>query len=119
MDWSIGYTFEQANLEVNYTRAGAMSISELSLVAKPTILIPSPHVAEDHQTKNALSLVDRNAAIMIKDSEVVDALEGQISSVLENKGATKAMCAELRKAARPEACKVIVDEIEKLISDKS
>ena len=101
------------------SRAGAMSISELSLVAKPTILIPSPHVAEDHQTKNALSLVDRNAAIMIKDSEVVDALEGQISSVLENEGATKAMCAELRKAARPEACKVIVDEIEKLISDKS
>jgi len=87
------------------SRAGAMSISELSLVAKPTILIPSPHVAEDHQTKNALSLVDRNAAIMIKDSEVVDTLEGQISSVLENEDSTKAMCSELKKAARPEGRK--------------
>ena len=55
---------------------------------------------------------------MIKDSEVVDALEGQISRVLENKDITQAMCTELRKAARPKACKVIVDEIEKLVSDQ-
>ena len=51
------------------SRAGALSISELTLVGKPSILVPSPNVSEDHQTKNAMSLVDKSAAILIKDHQ--------------------------------------------------
>ena len=98
------------------SRAGAMSISELALVAKPTILIPSPHVAEDHQTKNALSLVDRDAALMIKDSEVVGVLGELIRTILSDSTKTKSMCKALRDAARPEACSRIVDELETLLN---
>ena len=101
------------------SRAGAMSISELALVAKPTILIPSPHVAEDHQTKNALSLVDRDAAQMIVDSEVQQKLGIAVQDLLSDESKTKAMCAALRKAAQPEACSKIVDEIELLLKSKS
>ena len=96
-----------------------MSISELALVAKPTILIPSPHVAEDHQTKNALSLVDRYAAQMIVDSEVQQKLGNAVQDLLSDESKTKAMCEALRKAAQPEACSKIVDEIELLLKSKS
>ena len=101
------------------SRAGAMSISELALVAKPTILIPSPHVAEDHQTKNALSLADRDAAQMIVDSEVQQKLGIVVQELLYDEAKTKAMCEDLRKAAQPEACSKIVDEIELLLKSKS
>ena len=100
------------------SRAGAMSISELSLVAKPTILIPSPHVAEDHQTKNALSLVDRDAAIMLSDSDVVSKLGSTINETLGNSDKTSAMCKALRSCARPKACTTIVDEIESLLNSR-
>lgn len=100
------------------SRAGAMSISELSLVAKPTILIPSPHVAEDHQTKNALSLVDRDAAIMVSDTDVVSKLGSAINSTLGSSDKTSAMCKALRSCARPEACTTIVDEIESLLNSR-
>ena len=100
------------------SRAGAMSISELSLVAKPTILIPSPHVAEDHQTKNALSLVDRDAAIMLSDSDVVSKLGSTINETLGNSDKISAMCKALRSCARPKACTTIVDEIESLLNSR-
>ena len=58
------------------SRAGASSISELCLLGKPAILVPSPNVAEDHQTKNALALVDKQAALYVKDDEAVDKLIG-------------------------------------------
>tara|TARA_B100000427_G_scaffold206168_1_gene171623 strand:- start:521 stop:1669 length:1149 start_codon:yes stop_codon:yes gene_type:complete len=108
--------YSSANLIAS--RAGAMSISELALVVKPTILIPSPHVAEDHQTKNALSLVDRDAALMLKDSEVVVKLGDTISSLLKNSKKTESMCNALRGASRPDACSKIVDEIEFLLSSE-
>ena len=101
------------------SRAGAMSISELALVAKPTILIPSPHVAEDHQTKNALSLVNRDAAQMIVDSEVQQKLGITVQDLLSDEAKRKAMCEVLRKTAQPEACSKIVDEIELLLKSKS
>jgi len=100
------------------SRAGAMSISELVLVAKPTILIPSPHVSEDHQTKNALSLVERGAALMIKDSEVKVSLGSTIDSIIDDSSKTKSMCKALRDSARPEACSEIVDQIESLLNSK-
>ena len=98
------------------SRAGAMSISELALVAKPTILIPSPHVSEDHQTKNAMSLVERDAAIMLSDKDVVNELGSVLTSLLDGEEKSKNMCTALRDSAKADACKLIVDEVEKLVS---
>ena len=97
------------------SRAGAMSISELALVAKPTLLIPSPNVAEDHQTKNAKSLVDRGAAILIKDCDVVQGLKDHIEDLLKDENTRQEMEINLKKAARPNASYQIVDEVEKLL----
>jgi UDP-N-acetylglucosamine--N-acetylmuramyl-(pentapeptide) pyrophosphoryl-undecaprenol N-acetylglucosamine transferase len=93
-----------------------MSISELALVAKPTILIPSPHVSEDHQTKNALSLVKRGASILVKDCDVVEQLRVEIESLLLDKGTCDAMVTALKTASRPNASVIIVDEVEKLLN---
>jgi UDP-N-acetylglucosamine--N-acetylmuramyl-(pentapeptide) pyrophosphoryl-undecaprenol N-acetylglucosamine transferase len=97
------------------SRAGAMSISELALVAKPTLLIPSPNVAEDHQTKNAKSLVDRGAAILIKDCDVVNSLKDHIEDLLKDETMRQEMEINLKNAARPNASYQIVDEVEKLL----
>ncbi len=97
------------------SRAGAMSISELALVAKPTLLIPSPNVAEDHQTKNAKSLVDRGAAILIQDCDVVNRLKDHIEELLKDETTRKKMEINLKNAARPNASYQIVDEVEKLL----
>ena len=97
------------------SRAGAMSISELALVAKPTLLIPSPNVAEDHQTKNAKSLVNRGAAILIKDCDVVQGLKNHIENLLKDETMRQEMTINLKKAARPNASYQIVDEVEKLL----
>jgi UDP-N-acetylglucosamine--N-acetylmuramyl-(pentapeptide) pyrophosphoryl-undecaprenol N-acetylglucosamine transferase len=93
-----------------------MSISELALVAKPTILIPSPHVSEDHQTKNAMSLVKRGASILVKDRDVVEQLRMEIESLLLDKETCNAMVTALKTASRPNASVVIVDEVEKLLN---
>ena len=92
-----------------------MSISELALVAKPTILIPSPHVSEDHQTKNALSLVERGAAILVTDKEVESSLREKIETLLNDVEGRAKMQVALRSAARPHASIEIVDVIEKLL----
>ena len=107
--------FTYSSAEIIASRAGAMSISELALVAKPTILIPSPHVTEDHQTKNAMSLVERGAAVLVKDNEVVKSLEAEIDSILANTEQCVNMQNQLREAAKPEASRVIVNHVEELI----
>tara|TARA_B110000444_G_scaffold260604_1_gene308250 strand:- start:4011 stop:5162 length:1152 start_codon:yes stop_codon:yes gene_type:complete len=104
-----------ASSDIIASRAGAMSISELAIIAKPTLLIPSPHVTEDHQTKNALSLVERGAAVLIDDVEVVMKLREEIESLLQNDTLCSSMSAALKSAAKPEACMKIVDEIESLL----
>ena len=105
-----------ASADIIASRAGAMSISELALVAKPTILIPSPHVSEDHQTKNALSLVKRGASILVEDRDVVEKLRGKIESLLLDKETCDVMVTALKTASRPNASVVIVDEVEKLLN---
>jgi UDP-N-acetylglucosamine--N-acetylmuramyl-(pentapeptide) pyrophosphoryl-undecaprenol N-acetylglucosamine transferase len=105
-----------AAADIIASRAGAMSISELALVAKPTLLIPSPHVSEDHQKKNALSLVERGASVFIEDHEVVDKLRIEIESLLSDKKTCKEMEIALKAASRPDASIRIVDEIEKLLN---
>ena len=76
------YAYAIADLVIS--RAGASSISELCLLAKPTILIPSPNVAEDHQTQNALALVRKDAAIMIRDVESKEKLIPEAIQLIQN-----------------------------------
>ena len=96
------------------SRAGAMSIAELALIGKPTILVPSPVVAEDHQTKNAQSLSDRGGAVLLRDTEVIEGLEAEISSLLGDEHRQQTLTQHLRSAARPQAAQDVVDALEKL-----
>jgi UDP-N-acetylmuramate--alanine ligase len=97
------------------SRAGAGSISELCLLGKAVILVPSPNVAEDHQTKNAQALVRQQAAILIPDGEAVEKLIPETLKVIRNDTLLKQLSANIRKRALPEAADKIVDEIERLL----
>lgn len=92
-------------------RAGALTISELSLVGKPSILIPSPNVAEDHQTKNAKALSDEDAAILIHDSEANERLITEAIRLLNNSETQERLSNNLKKFAKPDARDMIADEI--------
>ncbi|MFD1314438.1 undecaprenyldiphospho-muramoylpentapeptide beta-N-acetylglucosaminyltransferase [Namhaeicola litoreus] len=96
------------------SRAGAGTISELCIVGKPVIFIPSPNVAEDHQTKNALALVKEEAAIMLKESEL-EGFNQTLTSLIDDKKLQEQLSENIKKLALPNATKTIVDEIEKLI----
>jgi UDP-N-acetylglucosamine--N-acetylmuramyl-(pentapeptide) pyrophosphoryl-undecaprenol N-acetylglucosamine transferase len=97
------------------SRAGASSVSELSIVGKPVIFIPSPNVAEDHQTKNAKSIVDKNGAILITESELDEKFETIFSDLVSNENLQKQLSDNIKKLAKVNATKDIVDEIVKLI----
>ena len=93
------------------SRAGAMSIAELALVGKPTLLVPSPHVAEDHQTKNALSVVNRGGAILLKDGDVVDQLGQAVTQLLQDAEANATMANAMKATARPDAAAAVAREV--------
>jgi UDP-N-acetylglucosamine--N-acetylmuramyl-(pentapeptide) pyrophosphoryl-undecaprenol N-acetylglucosamine transferase len=97
------------------SRAGASSVSELCLVGKPVIFIPSPNVAEDHQTKNARAIVDKKGAIIIKESELDSSFEPIFSNLISNENLQKELSENIKKLAKPNATKDIVEEIVKLI----
>ena len=97
------------------SRAGASSVSELSIVGKPIIFIPSPNVAEDHQTKNAKSIVDKNGALLIKESELDENFSSVFSDLVANENLQKQLSENIKKLAKINATKDIVDEIVKLI----
>lgn len=97
------------------SRAGASSVSELCLVGKPVIFIPSPNVAEDHQTKNAKAIVDKNGAVLIKESELDFTFEPIFSNLIFNENLQKELSENIKKLAKPNATKDIVEEIVKLI----
>ncbi len=101
--------------DVIISRAGAGSVSELCLVGKPVIFIPSPNVAEDHQTKNASALVAENAAIMMKESELDGSFENGFAQLMESEEMQKNLGQNIKKLAMPKATEHIVDEIEKLL----
>ncbi len=103
-----------AAADIIISRAGALSISELCLVGKPAILVPSPHVAEDHQTKNARALVDRQAALLVQDYYARDYLVSDTIQLLNNSLQQKELAANIHQLARPKATESIVREIEKL-----
>ena len=102
--------------DIIISRAGASTISELCLVAKPVILIPSPNVAEDHQTKNAQALVAKKAAIMISDNQAINVLGKQIEELLDKQGKQKELADNLHSLAITNSSELIVDEVLKLIN---
>jgi UDP-N-acetylglucosamine--N-acetylmuramyl-(pentapeptide) pyrophosphoryl-undecaprenol N-acetylglucosamine transferase len=97
------------------SRAGALSISELCLIGKPVILVPSPNVSEDHQTKNAMALVDNNAAVMVKDVDAREDLVVDAIKLLRNKNKMEELGINIKKMAFPNATEQIVQEIIKII----
>ncbi|WP_312078698.1 undecaprenyldiphospho-muramoylpentapeptide beta-N-acetylglucosaminyltransferase [Chryseobacterium sp.] len=101
--------------DVIVSRAGAIAISELTVAQKPVILVPFPFAAEDHQTKNAMTLVEKNAARMVKDSEMKDKFWSTLSEICENESLRKEMSVNMKYFAKPNAAREIVDEIFKMI----
>ena len=101
--------------DIIISRAGALSVSELCLVGKPVIFIPSPNVAEDHQTKNALSIVKQQAAILIKEADLDADFETKFSDLIQSKELQLKLSENIKKLAKPNATKAIVEEIEKLL----
>jgi UDP-N-acetylglucosamine--N-acetylmuramyl-(pentapeptide) pyrophosphoryl-undecaprenol N-acetylglucosamine transferase len=108
-----------AAADIIISRAGASSVSELCIVGKPTLFIPSPNVAEDHQTKNAKAIVDEGGAIMLKESELDNKFQHTISEVLDSEDIQTKLSERIKKIALPNATSDIVDEIEKLIENKA
>ncbi|TYZ07639.1 undecaprenyldiphospho-muramoylpentapeptide beta-N-acetylglucosaminyltransferase [Hymenobacter lutimineralis] len=102
--------------DVVISRAGALSVSELCLTGKPCVLVPSPNVAEDHQTKNARALVDQDAALLVSDAEAPTRLYEAALALLGQPDRQQQLSANIRRLAHPEATGAIVDELEKLIS---
>ena len=96
--------------DVIVSRAGAGTISELCLVGKPVILVPSPNVAEDHQTRNALALVKKEAAILIKDDTIGSQLFEEAFGLLNNPARMESLGKNIKKLALPNATSQIVDE---------
>ena len=101
--------------DVIISRAGASSVSELCVVGKPVIFVPSPNVAEDHQTKNAQAIADEKAAILIKETELKDNFQKIFLEIFNDKQKRKILSENIKALAKPNATKQIVDEIIKII----
>jgi UDP-N-acetylglucosamine--N-acetylmuramyl-(pentapeptide) pyrophosphoryl-undecaprenol N-acetylglucosamine transferase len=108
------HAYAMADLVV--CRAGAISLSELAIAKKPVILIPSPNVAEDHQTKNALSLTEKDAAILIRDDEAMEELIPSVKRLFADQAKMKQLADNISKMAKPDATENIVKEIIELIN---
>ena len=107
--------FAYAAADVIISRAGALSVSELCLIKKASILIPSPNVSEDHQTKNAMALVKKDATILIKDDEARGQLVQCAKDLLHNEAEIQKLQKNIGALARPKAADAIANEIMKLI----
>lgn len=104
-----------AAADVVISRSGALAVSELCIAAKPCILVPSPNVAEDHQTKNAMALVEKESAVMVADKDARNQLVDEALKLLFDEHRAKKLSENIATLARPSATEDIVDEIEKLI----
>ena len=100
--------------DVVISRAGAISVSELCLVHKPTILVPSPNVAEDHQTKNAMALVSKEAAVLVKDVEAKEKLIPAFLELIDDEGKCDLLRKNIAELGKPNATVSIVNELEKI-----
>lgn len=104
-----------AAADVVISRAGAISVSELCLVKKPVILVPSPNVAEDHQTKNAMALVNKDAALLVKDVEAREKLIPAVLELLNDDAKCSELSENIEGMGKPNATSDIVDTIESII----
>lgn len=104
-----------AAADIILSRSGAGTVSELCLVGKPVIFMPSPNVAEDHQTKNALALVQKDAALLYKESQSNAEFETMFEDLMRSQELQKVLGSNIKKLALPKATEHIVDEIEKLL----
>ncbi len=104
--------------DVVVSRAGASSVSELALVEKPAILVPSPNVAEDHQSKNAMALVSKNAALLVKDSEAKEKLVDVALDLVSNEEKKRQLKENISKLALKDSAKRIAEEIYSLVNNK-
>lgn len=100
--------------DVVISRAGAISVSELCLVQKPTILVPSPNVSEDHQTKNAMALVNANAALIVKDSQAKEELILKAIELLQDENMCKSLQENIKPLGKPNATVDIVNTLESI-----
>ena len=107
------YAYEAADLVIS--RSGACTVSELCLVGKPTLFIPSPNVAEDHQTKNAMALVEKSAAVMVRDADAVECAIDEALSLLANPEKLQSLAQNIAHLAISDSADRIVSEIEKVI----
>ena len=112
----MGVAYRAADLVIS--RAGASSISEFCLIGKPVILVPSPNVAEDHQTKNALALSTKDAAIYVKDSEAPSTLLELAVKTVNDEARLKSLSENILKLALPDSAKIIADEVIRLAKGK-
>lgn len=105
-----------ASADVIISRAGASSVSELCVVGKPVIFIPSPNVSEDHQTKNALAVSEQGAALLIREQDLESNFETQFSALISSDSTQLELSTAIQKLALKNATQSIVDEIEKLLN---
>ena len=105
--------YRAADLVVS--RAGASSISELQLLGKASLLVPSPNVAEDHQTKNAMALVDHGAAVMVRDAEAADKLMPEALALVKDNAKLQKLSANISKMALRNAVGDIVDRVMQIV----
>jgi UDP-N-acetylglucosamine--N-acetylmuramyl-(pentapeptide) pyrophosphoryl-undecaprenol N-acetylglucosamine transferase len=112
----MGSAYAAADLVIS--RAGAGSISEFCLLGKPVILVPSPNVAEDHQTKNALALVEKQAALYVKDSEAIENLLKIANYTVNDADQLKSLSHNILKMALPDSAEIIAKEVIKLAERK-
>ena len=109
------YAYEIADVVIS--RSGACTVSELCLAKKPTLFVPSPNVAEDHQTKNAMALVDKEAAMMVRDVEAVDCGVVTALKMVGDEALLSKLSENIAKLATPDAAERVADEIVKLIKE--
>jgi UDP-N-acetylglucosamine--N-acetylmuramyl-(pentapeptide) pyrophosphoryl-undecaprenol N-acetylglucosamine transferase len=96
------------------SRAGASSISELCLLGKPSILVPSPNVAEDHQTHNAMALVKKDAAVLVKDDDAKEVLIPSALSLIQDEEYLQSLHENIQSLALPDSARLIAEEVMKL-----
>ena len=101
--------YKAADLVVS--RAGASSISEFCLIGKPVILVPSPNVAEDHQTKNAMALVNKDAAILVKDADAPTSLLPLAMKTVADDEKLRSLAENILKLALPDSAEIIAKEV--------
>ena len=111
----MGVAYKAADLVIS--RAGASSISEFCLIGKPVILVPSPNVAEDHQTKNAMALVNVDAALYVKDSEAPAILLPLAIDTVKDEEKLTSLREHILKLALPDSAEIIAKEVIKLANN--